>query len=102
MATDFAQTFERKFHQKVVPGLLAVLDDHDHPRVQAHAGAALVNFSEACPKNLFLPYLDAILTKLEKVLNSKISEVIAPTFSLDYKSMTKVFIELCLFLLLCI
>ncbi|XP_033637766.1 importin-5-like isoform X2 [Asterias rubens] len=76
MATDFAQTFERKFHQKVVPGLLAVLDDHDHPRVQAHAGAALVNFSEACPKNLFLPYLDAILTKLEKVLNSKISELV--------------------------
>ncbi|XP_038050344.1 importin-5-like [Patiria miniata] len=76
MATDFAQTFERKFHQKVIPGLLAVLDDHDHPRVQAHAGAALVNFSEACPKNLLLPYLDAILTKLEVVLNQKIKELV--------------------------
>ena len=75
MATDFAQTFERKFHQKVLPGLLAALDDHEHPRVQAHAGAALVNFSEACPKNLLLPYLDAILAKIDKVLNLKITEV---------------------------
>jgi hypothetical protein len=38
MATDFAPTFEKKFHDKVVPGLLMVLDDNANPRVQAHAG----------------------------------------------------------------
>ncbi|GBP06314.1 Importin-5 [Eumeta japonica] len=29
---------------------LSLLDDVENPRVQAHAGAALVNFSEDCPK----------------------------------------------------
>jgi len=38
MATDFAPVFEKKFHDKVVPGLLMVLDDNANPRVQAHAG----------------------------------------------------------------
>ena len=38
MSTDFAPTFEKKFHDKVVPGLLMLLEDNDHPRVQAHAG----------------------------------------------------------------
>jgi hypothetical protein len=42
MATDFAPTFEKKFHDKVVPGLLMVLDDNANPRVQAHAGPFLI------------------------------------------------------------
>ena len=68
MSTDFAPLFEKKFHDKVVPGncfnifffvksnylftffilpgLLHLMDDNANPRVQAHAGAALVNFSE--------------------------------------------------------
>nr|CAD7576001.1 unnamed protein product [Timema californicum] len=37
MSTDFAPVFEKKFHDRVVPGLLMVLDDNDNPRVQAHA-----------------------------------------------------------------
>ena len=52
MATDFAPVFEKKFHDKVIPGLLHLMDDNGNPRVQAHAGAALVNFSEDCPKNI--------------------------------------------------
>ena len=61
MSTDFAPIFEKKFHGKVVPGLLHLMDDNANPRVQAHAGAALVNFSEDCPKNILAPYLDAII-----------------------------------------
>lgn len=38
MSADFAPLFEKKFHDKVVPGLLMVLDDKANPRTQAHAG----------------------------------------------------------------
>ena len=68
MATDFAPIFEKKFHARVVPGLLMLMDDTTNPRVQAHAGAALVNFSEDCPKNILVPYLPDIMSKLEAVL----------------------------------
>lgn len=76
MSTDFSPMFEKKFHDKVIPGLLMVLDDHANPRVQAHAGAALVNFSEDCPKNILTPYLDAIMSKLEVILNDKFKELV--------------------------
>ena len=76
MATDFAPVFEKKYHEQVIPGLLTLLDDVENPRVQAHAGAALVNFSEDCPKNILIRYLDAIMTKLEAILNSKFNELV--------------------------
>ncbi|XP_053986559.1 importin-5 [Hylaeus anthracinus] len=76
MSTDFAPTFEKKFHDKVIPGLLMVLDDNANPRVQAHAGAALVNFSEDCPKHILTPYLDAIMAKLESILTAKFQELV--------------------------
>ncbi|XP_077293524.1 karyopherin beta 3 isoform X2 [Arctopsyche grandis] len=76
MSTDFAPIFEKKFHAQVVPGLLMVLDDSANPRVQAHAAAALVNFSEDCPKNILTQYLDAIMGKLEGILNSKFKELV--------------------------
>lgn len=76
MATDFSPMFEKKFHDKVIPGLLMVLNDNANPRVQAHAGAALVNFSEDCPKNILTPYLDAIMNKLEAILNDKFKELV--------------------------
>lgn len=38
MSTDFAPLFEKKFHDKVIPGLLHLMDDNGNPRVQAHAG----------------------------------------------------------------
>jgi len=31
-----------------------ILDDNNNPRVQAHGGAALVNFAEDAPKNIKL------------------------------------------------
>lgn len=76
MATDFAPTFEKKFHEQVIPGLLSLLDDVENPRVQAHAGAALVNFSEDCPKTILTRYLNAIMGKLESILNSKFEELV--------------------------
>ncbi|XP_070538592.1 importin-5-like [Ptychodera flava] len=76
MATDFAPGFEKKFHNKVVPGLMVALDDHANPRVQAHAGAALVNFSEDCPKSLLVPYLDGMLAKIESIITAKLQELV--------------------------
>ena len=60
---------------QVVAGLLMVMDDYQHPRVQAHAGAALVNFSEDCPKTILVPYLDPIIAKLEQLLTNRFKEV---------------------------
>lgn len=58
----------------MVSGLLMLLDDNTSPRVQAHAGAALVNFSEDCPKTILAQYLDSIMNKLEVVLSIKLKE----------------------------
>ncbi|XP_028164572.1 importin-5 [Ostrinia furnacalis] len=76
MSTDFAPIFEKKFHDKVVPGLLMVLDDNANPRVQAHAAAALVNFSEDCPKPILTQYLDPLMNKLEVILTAKFKELV--------------------------
>ncbi|XP_045761353.1 importin-5 [Maniola jurtina] len=76
MSTDFAPVFEKKFHDKVVPGLLLVLDDSANPRVQAHAAAALVNFSEDCPKSILTQYLGPLMGKLEAILTAKFKELV--------------------------
>lgn len=79
MSTDFAPIFEKKFHEQVIPGLLSLLDDVENPRVQAHAGAALVNFSEDCPKNILTKYLDNIMNKLGSLLSTKFNEMMNST-----------------------
>ncbi|EEB10904.1 Importin beta-3, putative [Pediculus humanus corporis] len=76
MSADFAPDFEKKFHDKIIPGLLHVLDDDQNPRTQAHAGAALVNFSEECPKNILIQYLNPIMLKLEAILSAKFKELV--------------------------
>lgn len=76
MSTDFAMVFEKKFHKQVIPGLLNLLGDVENPRVQAHAGAALVNFSEVCPKVILTKYLDDIMKKLESILNDKFQALV--------------------------
>ena len=43
--------------------------------IQAHAGAAMVNFVEECPKSILAPYLQPLSTKLHNVLSTKIQEV---------------------------
>ena len=60
---------------QVVKALLVAMDDYANPRVQSHAGAALVNFSEECPKHILTLYLDAIIEKLEQVLSATFQQV---------------------------
>lgn len=58
-------------------GLISLLvEDTKHPRVQAHAAAAMVNFCEECPPKILEPYLDGLVDALENVLTSKMQEVI--------------------------
>lgn len=75
---------------QVVSGLLSLLDDSANPRVQAHAGAALVNFCEDCPKTILGPYLDHIVAKLEQVLSSKFQEVsIRSNLFVNFKAVSR-------------
>eukprot|EP00062_Callorhinchus_milii_P020343 gi/632975888/ref/XP_007904480.1/ PREDICTED: importin-5 [Callorhinchus milii] len=76
MATDFAPTFQRKFHDKVISALLQTMEDQANPRVQAHAAAALINFTEDCPKTLLLPYLDNLVNHLHVIMVAKLQELI--------------------------
>lgn len=72
------------FPLQVVEGLLLIMDDNENPRVQAHGAAALVNFSDECPKSILQEYLDVILAKLEQVLNNKLQEVSIKSTELFY------------------
>ncbi len=47
MSTDFAPVFQKKFHDRVIHGLLHLMDDAANPRVQAHAGKASLRPTEA-------------------------------------------------------
>ncbi|GMT32852.1 hypothetical protein PFISCL1PPCAC_24149 [Pristionchus fissidentatus] len=70
MSSDFAPTLQKRCHEVVVPALLNTLRETSIPRVSAHAGAALVNFSEDCPKHIISAYLDALMHALEGVLEA--------------------------------
>ncbi|MFH4978712.1 hypothetical protein AB6A40_005421 [Gnathostoma spinigerum] len=76
MSTDFAPTLQKKCHEKVVNGLCARLVDLSCPRVAAHAGAALVNFSEECPKAIITTYLPQMMEKLEFVLDHSFKQLV--------------------------
>ncbi|XP_062957947.1 importin-5 [Cynocephalus volans] len=76
MATDFAPGFEKKFHEKVIAALLQTMEDQRNQRVQAHAAAALINFTEDCPKSLLIPYLDNLVEHLHSIMVLKLQELI--------------------------
>ncbi|CAH2223637.1 importin-5 [Pelobates cultripes] len=76
MATDFAPAFQKKFHEKVIASLLQTMEDQGNPRVQAHAAAALINFTEDCPQTLLIPYLDNLVKHLHAIMVVKLQELI--------------------------
>ncbi|XP_011405014.2 PREDICTED: importin-5 [Amphimedon queenslandica] len=76
MSSDFSPTIQEKFHDKIIPSLLPILDDFKNPRVLTHAGAALVNFCELCPKSVLSNYLSAIIPKLEASFKFGLSELV--------------------------
>jgi hypothetical protein len=57
MSTDFAPVFEKKFHDKVVPGLLHLMDDYANPRVQAHAGNECIPIEVEATRRLMTSFV---------------------------------------------
>lgn len=70
MSTDFADVVQRTSGERILPALISKLTNKSVPRVQAHAAAALVNFSEAASKDALEPYLDTLLNNLVSLLES--------------------------------
>lgn len=60
---------------QVISTLLKTMKDQSNPRVQAHAAAALINFTEDCPKSLLVPYLDSLVEHLHIIMEAKLQEV---------------------------
>uniref|UniRef100_A0A4W4FK41 TOG domain-containing protein n=1 Tax=Electrophorus electricus TaxID=8005 RepID=A0A4W4FK41_ELEEL len=61
---------------QVISALLQTMEDQSNPRVQAHAAAALINFTEDCPKALLIPYLDSLVQHLHVIMVAKLQELI--------------------------
>lgn len=70
ISTDFADVIQRIAGDRILPALISKLTNKSVPRVQAHAAAALVNFSEAASKEVLEPYLDDLLNNLLGLLQS--------------------------------
>uniref|UniRef100_A0A8C2ER82 Importin 5 n=2 Tax=Cyprinus carpio TaxID=7962 RepID=A0A8C2ER82_CYPCA len=73
---DVSLRESKKFHDKVISALLQTMEDQSNPRVQAHAAAALINFTEDCPKTLLTPYLDSLVQHLHVIMVAKLQELI--------------------------
>ena len=59
----------------MISALLQTMEDQTNPRVQAHAAAALINFTEDCPKALLVPYLESLVQHLHVIMVAKLQEV---------------------------
>ncbi|KAL6943318.1 hypothetical protein ACO0RG_002311 [Hanseniaspora osmophila] len=70
ISTDFAPLVQRVAHQRIVPALISRLSSDCCERVQTHAAAALVNFSEEASQTIMEPYLDSLLSNLLVLLQS--------------------------------
>ncbi|ODV97107.1 hypothetical protein PACTADRAFT_74674 [Pachysolen tannophilus NRRL Y-2460] len=70
ISTDFADVIQRTSGDRIIPALILMLNNRNVPRVQTHAAAALVNFSENATKEVLEPYLDDLLSNLLTLLQS--------------------------------
>lgn len=68
LETDLGPDLQNQFHQQVLPALVTVMDDTANARVQSHAAAAVINFTENCKKEVLEPYLMGLLGKLGQLL----------------------------------
>ncbi|KAJ1912131.1 importin subunit beta-3 [Mycoemilia scoparia] len=70
LSTDFSPIIQKLYHDQILSCLIPAMDEADFPRVQSHAAAAMVNFSEDIPKSIIEPYLNDLFERLLKLLNS--------------------------------
>jgi len=70
ICSDHGPWFQQEFASDVLISLMNLMKDKQHPRVQAHAAAALINFCEPCDTSVLLPYLEGLLQQLAELLQS--------------------------------
>lgn len=70
LCTDFPGRIQDEFARDALTALLSLLSNSQVARVQCHASAALVNFSEDCEPETIAPFLDGILSTLATILAS--------------------------------
>ncbi|KAI3402773.2 PSE1 [Candida oxycetoniae] len=96
MSTDFSDVIQRTAGDKILPALISKLTNKSVPRVQAHAAAALVNFSEAASKEILEPYLDDLLNNLLTLLQSQkkyVQEQVLTTIAIIADAAQKTFVK---------
>ncbi|KAK7679295.1 hypothetical protein QCA50_017682 [Cerrena zonata] len=96
MSTDFADNIQITAGSRILPGLISMLTNKSVPRVQAHAAAALVNFSEAASKEILEPYLDDLLNNLLGLLQSQkryVQEQVLTTIAIIADAAEKTFVK---------
>lgn len=59
LSTDLADEWQEEQHAVLVPILLKCMEDTEN-RVRGHATSALINFSEGCPEEIIVEYLDEV------------------------------------------
>ena len=82
LCDDFSPDVQEDHHALVLPTLMnAIRDNAAHPRVQAHAATATVNFTGPASDSVLEPYLDQLLSQLFELLsgNSKHAQIEAVT-----------------------
>eukprot|EP00179_Madagascaria_erythrocladioides_P010064 CAMPEP_0198324830 /NCGR_PEP_ID=MMETSP1450-20131203/12744_1 /TAXON_ID=753684 ORGANISM="Madagascaria erythrocladiodes, Strain CCMP3234" /NCGR_SAMPLE_ID=MMETSP1450 /ASSEMBLY_ACC=CAM_ASM_001115 /LENGTH=668 /DNA_ID=CAMNT_0044028663 /DNA_START=1 /DNA_END=2007 /DNA_ORIENTATION=- len=70
MCTDFGPSIQLHHHSRILPSLVAAMDDAGNPRVQSHAAAAIINFCDEASPEIMAPYLDQLLRQLMRLLQS--------------------------------
>ncbi len=96
ISTDFADLIQKTAGDRIVPALVSKLTNQSVPRVQAHAAAALVNFSENATKETLEPYLDDLLTNLLTLLQSPkryVQEQVLTTIAIVADAAEKKFVK---------
>uniref|UniRef100_A0AAX7UYL1 TOG domain-containing protein n=1 Tax=Astatotilapia calliptera TaxID=8154 RepID=A0AAX7UYL1_ASTCA len=88
MATDFAPTFQKKFHDKVISALLQTMEDQSNPRVQAHAAALIQKGTKLVLEQVvtsiasvadtaeekFVPYYDMFMPSLKHIVENAVQK----------------------------
>jgi len=84
MCTDLGPDIQQQEHGRILPALMAAMKDSGSPRVQGHASAAVVNFTDNCDRDLISQYMDALMSSLIAQLqqgNKNVRESSLPALS---------------------
>lgn len=70
MSTDLGPEIQQQYGTQILPALISKLTLESVPKVQAHAAAAVVNFSEDATQSVMERFMDDLLSHLLQLLSS--------------------------------